>query len=313
MKEIDIAELSAFKIGNAQNKSAQTGVSVVICERGGVCGVDVRGGSPATREITKLGPIYNNKCAHGIVLAGGSSFGLAAADGVMRFLEARGVGRDTGIAKIPNVAAASLFDLKVGDGKVRPDADMGREACENAFAGGQVTSGKYGAGCGATVGKARDMAHSMAGGLGVAAFRQGNLAVGALAAVNCIGDIVKNGEIIAGTLGDDGTFADSEKIIVSQYANVKDFFSENTILAVIMTNADLDKAEMTRVAMQGQNGIALAIRPPHSIFDGDTCFAICSGEVRASQDAVGILAREAVKTAIYKSIFPSLHKLNIIP
>jgi L-aminopeptidase/D-esterase-like protein len=312
-EKISIHDIDGFRIGQAQNLDVATGCTVIISENGAVCGVDVRGGSPGTRDTDALNPIANRKQVHAVLFAGGSAFGLDAAGGVMRFLEERGIGRDVSVTSVPNVCAAVLFDLKCGNHRVRPDEQMGYAASENAFAGKPFQSGNYGAGTGATLGKTRGMAYAMKGGIGCAALRYGDLAVAAVVAVNCAGDVVEQGKIIAG-VRDDITFADSECIILEAYQNDKDFFSGkavdpaieagdgNTVLACIITNAKLDKAGATRLAAQGQNGIARCIRPAHSVFDGDTVFALCSGLVPATGDAVGILGSRAVEDAIIDAV-----------
>jgi L-aminopeptidase/D-esterase-like protein len=245
---------------------------------------------------------------HAILLTGGSAFGLAAADGVTRFLEERRIGRDVGVTVVPNVCAAVLFDLKPG--KPRPDAAMGYAACEAAFRGEAFLRGQTGAGTGATVGKAFGVGRCMKGGLGWAAFRIGELAAGAVAAVNSIGDVVENGSVIAGARTDDGRFADGEAAILEDYASRRDFFSgkreqsegTNTTLVCIVTNARLDKAGAARLAGAGQDGIAGVIRPAHLLYDGDTVFALASGAIEAAPDAVGILARRAVEAAIISAV-----------
>jgi L-aminopeptidase/D-esterase-like protein len=221
----------------------------------------------------------------------------------MRFLEEKKIGRDVGVTCVPNVCAAILFDLKCGASDVRPDAEMGYRAAINALAGQAFQSGNYGAGTGATIGGARGAAFAMKGGVGAAAFRHGALKVGAVVAVNCVGDVVENGKIIAGALGDDRrTFTDGERVILQEYQSKKDVFSENTVLACIVTNARADKAGASRAASHGQNGVVRAVRPAHSIFDGDTVFALCTNEIDASPDAVGILAAAAVEAAIYDAV-----------
>ncbi|MDR3170218.1 MAG: P1 family peptidase [Treponema sp.] len=317
IEKISIHDVFGFRIGQAQNLDAATGCTVIISENGAVCGVDVRGGSPGTRDTDALNPIANRKQVHAVLFAGGSAFGLDAAGGVMRFLEERGIGRDVSVTCVPNVCAAVLFDLKCGDHQVRPDEQMGYAASENAFAGKPFQSGNCGAGTGATLGKTRGMAYAMKGGIGCAALRYGDLVVAAVVAVNCVGDVVEQGKIIAGMRDNDGiTFADSECIILEAYQHDKDFFSGkavdrgtaieagdgNTVLACIITNAKLDKAGATRLAAQGQNGIARCIRPAHSVFDGDTVFALCSGIVPATSDAVGILGSRAVEDAIIDAV-----------
>jgi L-aminopeptidase/D-esterase-like protein len=305
MEKIDIGEIAGFRFGNAQ--TGGSGCTVVVSEAGAVCGVDVRGGSPGTRDTDALSPFAARKVVHAILLTGGSAFGLAAADGVTRFLEERGIGRDVGETVVPNVCAAVLFDLKPGC--PRPDAAMGYEACESAFRGDVFRGGRTGAGTGATVGKARDVKQCMPGGLGIAAFRQGELLAGAVAAVNCIGDIVENGTIIAGARTDDGRFAGGEDAILAEYAEHYDFFSgkvegAHTTLVCIVTNARLDKAGAGRLASAGHDGIARVVCPAHLLYDGDTVFALASGEISAAPDAVGILARRAVESAIVNAVKP---------
>jgi L-aminopeptidase/D-esterase-like protein len=305
MREINITGLDDFRIGSFTDDAAKTGVTVVICEQAGVCGVDIRGGSPATREVVKLNPINTNKITHAICFSGGSSFGLSACDGVVRFLEERGIGRDVGVTSLPNVVGSSIFDLKVGGGKIRPDANMGYAACEDAYVSGKLQNGRFGAGTGATVGKALGLANVSAGGIGFAAYQYETLTVGAIVVVNSVGDIVKNGSILAGTQ-ENGIFLGTEKLLIEAYQKDSDLFkgSESTVLSAVITNADLDTAAMTRVAMHGQNGVTRAIYPAHMICDGDICFAICSGKVQTNQDAAGILAARAVEEAIYRAVSP---------
>ncbi len=304
MQEINIQTIPGFYIGNAQDLEAATGCTVILCEQGAVCGVDVRGGSPGTRDTDALNPVNNRTQTHAVVLAGGSSFGLDAAGGVMRFLEERKIGRDVGVTVVPNVCAAILFDLKCGAADVRPDAAMGYEACKQAY-NGMWTEGSVGAGTGATIGKARGKAFAMKGGLGTAAFQQGELMVGAVMAVNCVGDIFdsQTGQIIAGALNDDKiSMADSQRVLLESYDDGKDLFSGNTIIGCIISNARMHKAQATKLAMLGHNGIARAVRPAHSVFDGDTMFAMCTGHITANFDAVGILAAEAVRCAILNAV-----------
>ncbi|AEF86067.1 peptidase family T4 [Treponema primitia ZAS-2] len=315
IEQIDIRDIAGFRIGQEQDRDAATGCTVIISETGAACGVDVRGGSPGTRDTDALNPVNNRKTVHAVLLAGGSSFGLDAAGGVMRFLEERGIGRDVELTRVPNVCAAILFDLKCGDYRIRPDAAMGYAACENAFRDTPFQSGNFGAGTGATVGKSRGTQFAMKGGIGAAAFRCGDLEAGAIVAVNCVGDVLDGGTIIAGALADDRlSFADSEAVILAEYQENKDFFSGitnsnaagkndgNTVLGCIITNANFDKAGATRLAAQGQNGIARRIHPAHSIYDGDTVFALCTGKVAATADSAGILCAAAVEAAILDAI-----------
>lgn len=305
MEEISINKIQGFKFGQAQDIKAATGCTVIICEKGAVCGVDVRGGSPGTRDTDALNPINNRKEVHAITLAGGSTFGLDAAGGVMRFLEERHIGRDVGLTVVPNVCAAILFDLKCGDYRIRPDAGMGYDACLDAFSGREFQRGNYGAGTGATVGTTCGPSLAMKGGIGCSAFRYKDLVVGAVIAVNCVGDIhdPDSGKILAGIRTPDGkAFAGSESVILERYQSKKDLFSDNTIIGTILTNARLNKAQAAKLASLGQNGIARTVRPSHTIFDGDTLFALCTGEVNASLDAAGILACKAVEQAILDGV-----------
>lgn len=303
MEKIPITELSDFLIGQAQDETAMTGCTAIIAPKGAVCGVDVRGGSPVTRDTDALSPLCNRKAVHAVLLCGGSSFGLDAAGGLMKLLEERKIGRDVGVTTVPNICAAVLFDLKCGDPYIRPNAAMGYATGENAFACFPFQSGNFGAGTGATIGKICGSQNAMKGGVGVAALCHGNLMAAAVFAVNCVGDVLENSKIIAGARKNGGLeFADSEKIILNSYNTSKDFFSGNTIIGCIMTNADLTKAQASKIASQGQNAIARTIWPAHSVYDGDTVFALCSGEVKASQDAVGILAAHAAQFAIWDAI-----------
>ena len=311
MERIELIQLTDFLVGQAQDETAMTGCTVIIAPEGAACGVDVRGGSPGTRDTDALDPVCNRKVVHAVVLSGGSSFGLDAAGGVMELLEERRIGRDVGVTVVPNVCEAILFDLHCGASRVRPDKAMGRLAGENALARQPFRSGNYGAGTGATIGKSLGLKNAMKGGVGAAAFRQGELMVGAVFAVNCVGDVLENGEIIAGVRKDEGLeFYGSEQAILDSYAVETDLFQaakddadgSNTIIGCIMTNAALTKAQAARLAAQGHHGIARAVRPAHSIYDGDTVFALCSGRVGATPDSVGVLAARAAEAAIADAI-----------
>ncbi len=305
MDRININQMNGFKIGQAQNAQAATGCTVIINEKGAICGVDVRGGSPGTRDTDALNPINNREKVHAIVLAGGSSYGLDAAGGVMQYLEEHKIGRDVGLTVVPNVCGAILFDLKCGDFKVRPDAKMGYEACVDAFMNHEWESGNYGAGTGATIGTTGGIERAMKGGIGSYAFRYQDLCVGVVIAVNCVGDIYNphEGRIIAGMRTEDGkSLYGSERAILERYHKKADLFSGNTMIGTILTNAKLNKSQMTKLAAVAQNAIARCVRPAHTIFDGDTLFAMSSGEVETTLDAVGILACRAMEYAILDAI-----------
>lgn len=303
MEKIELESLEDFLVGNAQDFDAMTGCTAIIAPDGAVCGVDVRGGSPGTRDTDALDPRCGREKVHGILLSGGSAFGLDCAGGLMSLLEEKRIGRDVGSTVIPNVCAAILFDLKCGRGDVRPDAGMGRQAGENAFAGIPFAHGNYGAGTGATVGKVMGSKFAMKGGLGSAAFRQGELYAAAVFAVNCAGDVVENGSIIAGVRGEDGvSFADSEEIFLRAYGDSKDLFATNTVIGCIMTNAVLNKGQAARIASQGQNAIARCVRPAHTMHDGDTVFTLSTCKVPCDINAAGILAARAAEAAIIDAV-----------
>jgi L-aminopeptidase/D-esterase-like protein len=304
MTRLELTQLKDFLIGNAQNKEAGTGCTVIICENGAVAGVDVRGGSPGTRETDALNPANLRQSIHSVMLAGGSAFGLDAAGGAMQFLEERGIGRDVAVTKVPIVCGAILFDLKCGDYRIRPDRQMGYEACQNAYLK-QPEEGNWGAGTGATIGKAKGEAYAMKGGLGMACFQAGELKVGAIMAVNSVGDIFdpQENRLIAGTLNEDRkSLADSEKLMLASYEDKTDFFSGNTIIGTVMTNAVLTKAQANKLASVSHNGIARTVRPAHTIYDGDTIFTMASGRIEAGMDAVSILAVRAVEQAILNAV-----------
>jgi L-aminopeptidase/D-esterase-like protein len=304
MERISINELNEFLVGQAQDQTAMTGCTAIIVPEGAVCGVDVRGGSPVTRDTDALDPRCNRKEVHAVVLSGGSSFGLDAAAGVMNLLEEKKIGRSVGVTVVPNVCCAILFDLKCGNGMIRPDHAMGRMAGENAFTHQLFMSGNFGAGTGSTLGTYLGIDCAMKGGIGTAAFRYKDLMVAAVIAVNCIGDIVENGKIIAGARRDDGlSFANTERAILEDYSSTIDFFSGgNTVIGCIMTNAILTKAQASKVSSQGHNAIARTIYPSHTINDGDTIFTMTTGKVRATLDAVGVLAAHAVQEAILDGV-----------
>jgi L-aminopeptidase/D-esterase-like protein len=298
--------LGAFGVGNAQDAEGGTGCTVVVCEKGAVAGIETRGGSPGTREAEGLDPSGARSSIHAVLLAGGSAFGLDAAAGVVRALEERGIGRDVGVCRVPIVCGAVLFDLACGDFRARPDAAMGYAATIEALERRNATAwGNSGAGTGATVGKALGVGRCMKGGFGSACFEIDELIVGVVAAVNCVGDVVdpSTGRILAGTRGDEpGSWADSEACILASMDGEKDFFSGNTIIGCILTNARLSKSEAKRLAAVAHDGIARAVRPAHTRWDGDTLFALSSGEVEADPDAVAILAVRAVAGSIVDAI-----------
>ncbi|MGB2783254.1 MAG: P1 family peptidase [Atribacterota bacterium] len=309
-----IIDVPGIKVGHSQDLKAGTGCTVVICEKGATTGVDVRGGAPGTRETDLLNPINLIDKAHAIYLGGGSAFGLDGATGVMKYLEERGIGFDVVLTKVPIVPGAVLFDLAVGDYRVRPDAKMGYEACLKASEE-EIRQGNVGAGTGATVGKIFGGLRCMKSGLGTASFKSQELIIGAIVAVNCLGDVIdpENGEIIAGVLTEDRKgFANTMSFLRNFPQKTQDNFSKNTTIGVIATNAKLTKAGATKVAIMSQDGYARTISPAHTMFDGDTIFCMATGEVEAGANVVGAIAAEVMARAIVKAIknTESLFKLK---
>jgi L-aminopeptidase/D-esterase-like protein len=298
-----ITDVAGVLVGHADDRSAATGCTVILCEAGAVAGVDVRGGAPGTRETDCLDPVNAAPVVHAIYVGGGSSFGLEGATGVMRYLESKGIGLDVGVGKVPLVPGAVLFDLAVGDPHGRPDATMGEKACRNA--GISVLQGNVGAGTGAALGRAAGVLFMMKGGTGTASVNAGELCVGALAMVNCYGDVhdPETGSILAGTLNRarDG-FADTVQLLCRGPRCLSPFGGTSTTIAVVATNARLSKAEATRIAIMAQDGLARAIVPVHTTFDGDTVFALSIGRVEADATVVGTLAALAVSRAIANAV-----------
>ncbi len=295
-----ITEVAGLRVGHWTDPVGLTGCTVVLCPPGTVASGEVRGGAPGTRETDLLRPGMLVQEAHAVVLAGGSAFGLAAADGVMRFLEERGVGFDTPVAKVPIVPAAVLFDLSCGDPGARPGAAAGYAACQ-AAAGGEVAEGNVGAGTGATVAKLRGNGGAVKGGLGTAAARDGDVVVGALAAVNALGEIVDDdGAMIAGSR----TPATADGPHPPGPPAQPGF--GNTTLVVVATNARLSKERANLLARAAHEGIARAIRPSHTMWDGDTAFALATGEMDADQRLVESLAERAVADAIRRGVLAAV-------
>ena len=304
--EIDgITAISGLLVGHSTDLSAATGCTVVLCPAGAVASVDVRGGAPATRETDVLRPGNLVERVHGVVLSGGSAFGLDAAAGVMRWLEEHGHGFPVRTGVVPIVAAAALFDLGLGASGVRPDAAAGYAACEAAGAGA-VAEGTVGAGTGATVGKALDMERALQGGIGTAAERTASgITVAALMAVNAWGEVVDpdTARVIAGPRADERGFADTIEAVRAR-PPLSPYASENSTLGVIATDATLTKDDCQRLATMGHAGMARAIRPVNSPVDGDILFALATGETDAKTDLVqlGALAARAVERAIVRAV-----------
>ena len=300
----NLCDVPGVLVGHATHSEGVTGCTAVLFEgqEGAVVGVDVRGSSPGTRETDRLGPVGAVRPTHALLLTGGSAFGLAAVDGVVRFLEESGIGLDMGVARIPLVSAAVLFDVVVGDPSVRPDAAMGYEAASSATSG-DFAQGSVGAGTGATVGKVLGMDHAMKGGLGSAsAHLAGGLVVGALAAVNAFGEVrdPRTREVLAGPRLEDGTLGDTVELLPEAAARLQ--WGESTTLGIVATNARLSRPQVSKVAQMGHDGLARAVYPVHTSVDGDVVFAASVGGVEEAPDVVGAWGARVMEDAIVRAV-----------
>jgi L-aminopeptidase/D-esterase-like protein len=291
-----LTDIRGIEVGHAQDEEALTGCTVILCRKGAVAGVDVRGGAPGTRETDLLDPVNLVDKVHAVVLAGGSAFGLDAASGVMQYLRERKIGFRVGSVKVPIVPAAILNDLGLGRADVWPDAAMGYRAAASA-SDVPPAEGNVGAGTGASVGKIRGTRYAMKSGLGTWCIDLDGLLIGALVAVNAVGDVVdpNTGQKVAGLRS--GTTIEWMKKNKPRRA-----IRSNTVIGVIATNALLTKAQATRVAQMAQDGLARAIRPAHTPFDGDTIFALATGQKEADVSTVGAFAAEVMSEAILRAV-----------
>jgi len=300
-----ICRIPGIRVGHAQDETARTGCTVILPEGGAVCGVDVRGSSPGTREIELLKPVRHVTKIHAILLTGGSAFGLNAAGGVQKYLEEQGVGYDVGVARVPLVAAAVIFDLFVGDPRVRPDETMGYTACANASER-EEREGRVGVGTGATVGKViREEGVRSNGGVGTCAEELASgVVVGALVVSNSFGDVVdpRTGDIVAGYRRADGSTIDSVEYLKKHPVNPFARPGINTTLAVVATNARLNKEQAVKMAQMAQVGISRSTRPAHTMFDGDMVFAMSTGKMEADVTVVGAVAADLVAEAVVRGV-----------
>ena len=304
MQQIAFTDIDDIKVGHAHNIDAGTGCTIVISENGATAGIDVRGGAPGTRESDLLNPVNLVEKIHAIILSGGSAFGLDAASGVMQYLEERDVGFDVQVTKVPIVCGAVLFDLAVGNHRIRPDKEMGYQASRNAT-NLACAEGCVGAGTGATVGKILGPERSMKSGLGCYAIQVDELKIGAIVAVNCLGDVIdpETGERLAGLLNDDLTqLAYTEEIMIQSCTEKKNLFAGNTTIGIIATNAILTKSQATKLASMAQNGYARTMRPAHSMVDGDTIFTMATGHIEADVSVLGLLSARVMERAIISAI-----------
>ncbi len=310
-----ITDIPGIRVGQAQDLQALTGCTVILAEDGAVCGVDQRGGAPGTRETDLLRPMHLVNAVHAVVLTGGSAFGLDCASGVMRYLEEQKIGFDTGFARVPIVPAAVLYDLGIGSPSRRPDADMGYQAALAASTQ-PPQQGNFGAGTGATVGKILGPANAVKSGIGTASLEiGGGIKVAAIIAVNAFGDIVdpQTQQILAGArtttiggirVGSGEIFADTEAVMrtFAGRAILNFTAGHNTVIGAIATNAKLTKEEANKVAQMAHNGLALTIRPAHTMLDGDTVFALATGKKKADVNLVGAFSVHVVAQAVVNAV-----------
>ncbi len=311
IKEISITEMERLRIGNAQDQEAQTGATVLIFDGGASVGVDISGGGPASRETPLTSPVTADNPINAIVLSGGSAYGLAAADGVMRYLEEHGIGYETGYAKVPLVCQSCIYDLGLGRADVRPDAKMGYAACVDAEQylsreGSEATGlcGSLGAGTGATVGKLCGMERATKTGLGVCAFSLGELKIAAIVVLNALGDVFdpESGQKIAGLRAADGVgFSDTCEELY-RLTQRTDLFTGNTTIGAVVTNGKFSKAELTKIASMTRNAYARCIRPVGTLADGDTIYAASVGDVPADINVTGTLAADVMAEAILRAV-----------
>lgn len=301
-----ITDVPGVKVGHAEDYDAMTGVTVILVESGATGGIDIRGTAAGTRQVDSLSPLHIAGTVHAVTLAGGSAFGLAASGGVMRYLEEKGIGLDVFYARVPIVPSAIIFDLGIGKSAVRPDENMGYAAAGNAKTG-PVEEGSVGVGTGATVGKLYGVKYATKGGVGTASESLGDVIVGALVVVNAFGDVLdhKNGGIVAGGLDPEGS---------GRFVNIAKKLKEgvdrsmpagqNTTLAVIATNAPLDKREAIKIAQMAQASLARVISPIHSTFDGDVVFvlSLCGETKKVGINTLALLGEEALFRSVRNAV-----------
>ena len=310
----NILDVKGLKVGQVEDEKALTGCTVVICEKGATCGVDVRGSAPGTRETDLLDPINSVQKVHAVVLSGGSAFGLESTCGVSQYLEENNIGFDVGVCKVPIVTGAVLFDLAVGNHKIRPNKEMGYKACLNASET-ELKQGNYGAGCGSTVGKVKGAEFAMKGGIGSYSIKLDNgIVVSALIAVNAFGDVYEDGNVIAGVLNDEKNRLLNTYDIMKQGVMKGGFSIDNTTIGIVATNAKLTKAQCKKISQMAHDGYAKAIFPIHTPHDGDTIFTMATGkiEVEADLTLLGCLATEAVEKSIINAVKSAKSIQNIV-
>lgn len=303
-REISIKELTNLRIGHAADDKAKTGVTVLYFPHGARVGCDISGGGPASRETPLTSPLTADNPVNAIVLSGGSAYGLAAADGVMRYLESQGIGYPTGAALVPLVCQSCIYDLGYGSATVRPDAAMGEAACRQAMACTDSRTGNIGVGIGATAGKLYGMKQATKTGLGIAALEVGPLQMAAVVVVNAFGDIFnpKNGRKIAGLKTADRVgYLDTVQELY-RFMKPHDQFTGNTTIGAVITNATFSKAEMNKIASMARSAYSRCINPVGTMADGDSIYAASTGQVFADINVAGTLAAEVMTLAIQNAV-----------
>lgn len=305
MYEGFLTDVNGIKLGHAEDNVALTGTSVILCEDGFTCGVDVRGAGPGTRETDLLRAENLVDKVHAVFLTGGSAYGLDVGGGIMKFLEENNHGFDVGVGVVPIVPGAVLFDLAVGDSKVRPDFNMGYVAAKNAKKKDETT-GNFGAGCGASVGKILGNDFAMKSGIGQSSVKVGDLVVSSIVALNALGDIFdcETGKRIAGVYDrKNKKFLDTNTLYENKFKDYNLFSPANTTISVISTNAKLTKANCNKISQMAHDGYARSINPVHTMNDGDTIFTLASGKVNTDLNLVGILAAKSISRSIANAIY----------
>lgn len=313
IREISIKDMEGMSIGNAHSEEGKTGVTVLYFPGGAQVGCDISGGGPASRETPLTHSMTADNPINAVVLSGGSAYGLAAGDGVMRCLEEHGIGYDTGFALVPLVCQSCIFDLSYGSSYIRPNADMGYEACRRALEGTDDRMGNVGAGTGASVGKILGMKQAQKSGLGIHAIQAGELQIAAVVAVNAFGDIFdsSDGRKIAGLMDEERKhFLDSEETLTEVFSKPKDMFNGNTTIGCIITNAKFDKTKMNKIAAMTRNAYARCISPVGTMADGDSIYACSTGNVISDINLAGTLSSRVMEQAIIKAVKAAREQTN---
>ncbi len=300
---ISLNSIEGFKIGHAQDTENATGCSVIVCDEKAICGVDIRGGGPASRETELLNTNMSNDGINALLLGGGSAYGLDAAGGIMKYLEEKGKGVPVGDSVVPIVVGSCIFDLSCGAPSVRPDARMGYEACLDSELNIEK-QGNIGGGCGATVGKFMGPERSMKSGLGTYAVEVNGIKIGAIVIVNAIGDVyeVDSKKELAGLLSYDKTQMVSSEEEIFKMMQLAAASAQNTTIGAVITNAKMDKAQANKLSRMASNGIVRTIRPVNTSMDGDSMYALSVGNIEFNQDILGSLASYVTAKAINNAV-----------